>query len=248
MNKGRTLHSENAAARFGPVYEDEFRSLEVRSLNATEKELWTALAFRTRSAKGGPETATGLNVRYSDLAYDIGKICPKTKRVKPVSKKTVQRAMQGLVRRGLVSLTLQYRRHPRVVMLRPPSICGKCAAGKSCLHKRSPVDWDFLEQIGVTVKKLSTGLSTGGKPLSSLSGQPGCPPRVDSQGVHTGSDPIQNSYSNSDEKNYGERIRKAQAIAMMRTQIENKGIALSDDATDQEIKNSWIQLYTQPSP
>lgn len=247
MADTRTLHSQQKSARFGPIYQDEFGSKEVRSLNSTERQLWTALAFRTRTAKNGPEALNGMSVRYSDLALDIGSVCPKTLQIKPVSKKTVQRAMQGLIKRGLVHFVQQYRRHPRVVMLRPPSICGRCAAGESCLHKRSPVDWEFLKKIGVEPsQKFSTGLSTGGKTLSSQGGQTGCPPSVDRQGVHTGSDPIQNSFQTSEDKNYGERIREAQRIAIMRKQVEQKGVALPDDPTDQDIKKSWIGLYASP--
>ena len=87
MGDSTTLNTAKPSFRFGPVYQDEFRTPEVRSLNATSKELWVALAFRTRSAKGGPEAISGMTVRYSDLAADLGKLNPKTGTVKPVAKK-----------------------------------------------------------------------------------------------------------------------------------------------------------------
>jgi hypothetical protein len=254
MGKPNTLNGEKNAdprgSRFGPVYQDEFRAPEVRSLNATEKELWTALAFRTRSAKGGPENITGMTVRYDDLALDIAKLDSKTGTLKPVNKKTVQRAMRGLLKRGLVHLTLQYRRPPRVVMLRPPSICARCATSdKSCLHRRSQIDHELLKKLGVKTE-FSTALSTVGKTLSTQTGQPGCPHREDSQGVHAGSDQDQNSFSKF-EKNKDLKIdsthqtRERQAFRAMEKMVSERGGQLPPDPTDKQIQDAFMRLFTR---
>ena len=171
MDEHQTLNS-----RFGPVYQDEFSSVEVRGLSPRCRELWTALAFRTRSSKGGPGAGRGFHVSYSSLSQDLSRVERKegTVRLVPVAKKTIQRAMRQLERAGLVFVTYHYRKPPRVVILRPPSICERCATQSNCLHRRSKFILEF-----------STALSTVDTNLSTQSGQTGCPPRGDRQGVHT---------------------------------------------------------------
>lgn len=188
MDEHKTLNS-----RFGPVYQDEFSSVEVRGLSPRGRELWTALAFRTRSSKGGPGAGRGFHVSYSSLSQDLSRVERKegTVRLVPVAKKTVQRAMRQLERAGLVFVTYHYRKPPRVVILRPPSICERCATQSNCLHRRSKFILEF-----------SAALSIPDTNLSTQSGQTGLPLRVDRQGVHTpiGSE-IDHSISQYDGKN-----------------------------------------------
>lgn len=245
MGDSTTLNTAKPSFRFGPVYQDEFRTPEVRSLNATSKELWVALAFRTRSAKGGPEAISGMTVRYSDLAADLGKLNPKTGTVKPVAKKTIQRAMRELEARGLAHVTYQYRRPPRVVMLRPPTICGQCAAkDKSCLHRRSKIDPEFFKKLGF---EFSIGLSTGGKTLSTQSGQHTVQSSVDSQGVHTiGSDPIHNSISKFEEKEAIEKERHQAQFDSMKKMLGERGIVLSSESTNKQIQDIFVKIVCNP--
>jgi hypothetical protein len=237
MGDTQTLHS-----RFGPVYLDEFNSVEVRGLSPRARELWTALSFRTRSSKGGPAAGRGFHVSYSSLSHDLSRVERKEGAVRlvPVAKKTIQRAMRQLEAAGLVFVTYHYRKPPRVVMLRPPSICERCAGGTKCLHRRSK----FFSEI-------SPGLSTPEKTVSTQSGQTELPLRVDTLSVHTpiGSEIDQSIYHCEGKKGPIEnsKLREETRLALWE-QMKGSPFELDPGSSWDEVRDAFNRFIVWRHP
>lgn len=187
------MGAKTTRTRYGPIYLDELGSWEVRSLSTGARELWMALAPRTRSAKGGasigceppqsgPRKGGGWYVSYDDLARDLARPKAKTKaeRVKakakgerllvPMHHKAIQRRMAELREAGLVRTWWDRPGHQMVALLRPPSLCELCADKAPCAHDSPPMDnsIDYGRHRSFSAPKLSPTVDSfggeGGQP------------------------------------------------------------------------------------
>ena len=86
------MPTERKGSQWGPVYLDEFQSIEVRRLSNGARDLWVAVACRTRSAKNGPCSEQGYFASYEALARDLSRWSKSDAQLNPISVRTVKRA------------------------------------------------------------------------------------------------------------------------------------------------------------
>ena len=115
------MPTERKGSQWGPVYLDEFQSIEVRRLSNGARDLWVAVACRTRSAKNGPCSEQGYFASYEALARDLSRWSKSDAQLNPISVRTVKRYASELKESGL--LKVQRTTGPAcLVLLRPPSL------------------------------------------------------------------------------------------------------------------------------
>lgn len=118
--RGSGSMGDKFSGRWGPVFLSELRSIEVRSLSSGARDLWVALAARTRSASVSQSTVKGFYVSSAALAEDLARP-NKDGTLRPITVRTVGRYLKELKEAGLVKVS-RNTGPPYMALLVPPSL------------------------------------------------------------------------------------------------------------------------------